>query len=106
MNWPSCELAPPLAGASRSAARTVPPSTVFHLAGLDAQAGIDSAWELRVDGEVVSVGATSAAQPVIEKTFDPAFRLAEGQAATLHVETQGTVKGAFKGILRAWDERT
>ena len=94
----------PAGGSVEVAARTVPPGAVFHLSGLDAQADVDSAWELKVDGEVVAVGATSAAQPVIEKTFDPAFRLAEGQVVALHVANQGSVEGAFKAVLRGWDE--
>lgn len=49
-------------------------------------------------------GATSAAVRLAEKTFDPPFRVEEGKVVLLTVTNQGSVEGAFKGVLRGWDE--
>ena len=84
--------------------RTVPEKTLFRLKGFDGYGDVDGLWELKVDGQVVAYGATSAAVRLAEKTFDPPFRVEEDKVVLLTVTNQGSVEGAFKGVLRGWDE--
>lgn len=88
------------------ASREVPEGTTFHLRGYDGRGTADGDWRLKIDGEVKALGATSAAQRVDTREFDPEFLVPEGKKVELEVTNAASINETFEGVLRGWDEKT